>query len=234
MNFREGEVLLINKPYRWTSFDVVAKVRNTVKKVDRGIKVGHAGTLDPLAEGLLILCTGKFTKKLAEYQAEEKAYEGIFTLGATTPSYDLETEIDQTFRTEHITEEAINATVAKLSGVIQQFPPKFSAIKIEGERLYEKARRGEEVELKSRTVEILEFKITSIQLPEVHFYIKCSKGTYIRSIAHEFGQLLNNGAHLSKLVRTESGHFQLKDAWELDTLLEKIRSYIPSNNEDLR
>lgn len=219
--FAEGEVLLVDKPKTWTSFDVVGKLRNTMKPLK--LKVGHAGTLDPLATGLLIICTGKLTKQIDSFQAQDKEYTGIITLGATTPSYDLETEIDETFDTSNITEEKILEAVKSFIGEIQQFPPAHSALKINGERVYEKARRGEEVELKSRTVTISSFEIEKIEMPHVHFRIKCSKGTYIRSIANDFGKLLNNGSHLSELRRTMSGDFHVDNAWNLEDLITAIR-----------
>ncbi|GGH24203.1 tRNA pseudouridine(55) synthase TruB [Sphingobacterium alkalisoli] len=221
-SFAEGEVLLVDKPLTWTSFDVVGKLRNTMKPLK--LKVGHAGTLDPLATGLLIICTGKFTKKIDSFQAEGKEYIGTITLGATTPSYDLETEIDQTFDTEHLTEDEIQKVAQSFIGELDQFPPAHSAIKINGERVYEKARRGEDVELKSRKVSVQEFKIEKIELPLVFFKIKCSKGTYIRSIAHDFGKALHNGAHLSSLRRTMSGEFHVDNAWNLEDLIQTIRS----------
>ncbi|OAQ41565.1 tRNA pseudouridine(55) synthase [Pedobacter psychrophilus] len=220
-NFKEGEVLLLNKPYTWTSFDVVGKLRNSFKPLK--LKVGHAGTLDPLATGLLIICTGKLTKQIDTYQAEEKEYTGTFTLGATTPSYDLETEIDQTFDISNITEAQILDNCKHFIGDLDQFPPAHSAIKVDGERLYLKARRGEDVELKSRKVTIKEFEITKIELPEVDFRVVCTKGTYIRSLAKDFGEKLNNGAHLSKLKRTRSGNFKLEDAFEIMELVNHIR-----------
>jgi len=220
-NFTEGEVLLINKPYSWTSFDVVGKIRNSFKPLK--LKVGHAGTLDPLATGLLIICTGKLTKQIDTFQAEEKEYTGTFTLGATTPSYDLETEIDQHFEISGITEKSIVEAVQSFIGDLDQFPPAHSAIKVGGERLYHKARRGEDVELKSRKVSISEFEITRIELPEVDFRVKCSKGTYIRSLAHDFGKILNNGAYLSKLRRTKSGNFNIENAFEVMELVNHIR-----------
>ncbi|MFM6953907.1 MAG: tRNA pseudouridine(55) synthase TruB, partial [Sphingobacteriaceae bacterium] len=206
-NFTEGEMLLINKPLTWTSFDVVGKIRNTLKPLK--LKVGHAGTLDPLATGLLIICTGKLTKKIDEFQAQEKEYTGTFTLGATTPSYDLETTVDEQFPTEHLTEKAIHGATAQFCGQIAQFPPPHSAIKMGGERIYLKARRGETVELKARHVEIRTFEITRIALPEVDFRVVCSKGTYIRSLAHDFGKALGSGAYLSALCRTRSGNYSL-------------------------
>lgn len=221
LNFAEGAVLLIDKPVTWTSFDVVGKLRNSLKPLK--IKVGHAGTLDPLATGLLIVCTGKMTKKIDGFQAEDKEYTGTITLGATTPSYDLETEIDQTFDITSITEEQIHQTALNFIGEQDQFPPAHSAIKIGGERVYEKARRGEDVELKARRINITDFKIEKIELPVVHFRIQCSKGTYIRSIAHDFGKALGNGAHLSSLRRTKSGDFHVDKAWDLMELINQIK-----------
>ena len=221
LNFAEGAVLLIDKPVTWTSFDVVGKLRNSLKPLK--IKVGHAGTLDPLATGLLIVCTGKMTKKIDGFQAEDKEYTGTITLGATTPSYDLETEIDQTFDISSITEEQIQQTALNFIGEQDQFPPAHSAIKIGGERVYEKARRGEDVELKARRINITDFKIEKIELPVVHFRIQCSKGTYIRSIAHDFGKALSNGAHLSSLRRTKSGDFHVDNAWDLMELINQVK-----------
>lgn len=220
-NFAEGELLLVNKPYQWTSFDVVGKLRNSFKPLK--LKVGHAGTLDPLATGLLIICTGKMTKQINTFQAEEKEYTGTMMLGATTPSYDMETEPDQQFDISDITAEQIKAACRQFTGDIQQYPPAHSAIKIDGERLYEKARRGEEVELRLRNVTISEFEITRIELPEVDFRVVCSKGTYIRSLVHDFGKALNNGAYLSKLTRTRSGNYKIEDAWEVMELVDVIR-----------
>ena len=213
--------MLVNKPYQWTSFDVVGKLRNSFKPLK--LKVGHAGTLDPLATGLLIICTGKMTKQIDTFQAEEKEYTGTMVLGATTPSYDMETEPDQQFDNSHLTDEQIKAACAQFTGNIQQYPPAHSAIKIDGERLYEKARRGEEVELRLRNVIISEFEITRIELPEVDFRVVCSKGTYIRSLVNDFGKALNNGAYLSKLRRTRSGNYKIEDAWEVMELVGVIR-----------
>lgn len=221
LNFAEGAVLLIDKPVTWTSFDVVGKLRNSLKPLK--IKVGHAGTLDPLATGLLIVCTGKMTKKIDGFQAEDKEYTGTITLGATTPSYDLETEIDQKFDISSITEEQIQQTAINFIGEQDQFPPAHSAIKIDGERVYEKARRGEDVELKARRINITDFKIEKIELPVIHFRISCSKGTYIRSIAHDFGKALGNGAHLSSLRRTKSGDFHVDNAWDLMELINQVK-----------
>lgn len=201
---------------------MVGKIRNAFKPLK--LKVGHAGTLDPLATGLLIVCTGKLTKQIDTFQAEEKEYTGTMVLGATTPSYDLETEIDQRYVLDNISEQKILENCTQFLGEIDQFPPAHSAIKINGERLYEKARRGEEVERKSRKVTIREFEITRIELPEVDFRVVCSKGTYIRSLVHDFGAALGNGAHLSKLTRTRSGNFHLKNAYEVMELVNHIRS----------
>ena len=212
-DFTAGEILLVNKPYRWTSFDVVGKIRNSLKPLK--LKVGHAGTLDPLATGLLVICTGKLTKQIDSLQAAEKEYTGTLVLGATTPSYDLETEVDQTYPIQHITQQQIFAATVQFTGDIAQYPPAHSAIKIDGERLYEKARRGEEVERRTRPVTISAFEITRIALPEVDFRVVCSKGTYIRSLAHDFGQALGSGAYLSKLCRTRSGDFLLQNAHEV-------------------
>jgi tRNA pseudouridine55 synthase len=192
-DFADGQLLLINKPYKWTSFDVVGKLRNAFKPLK--LKVGHAGTLDPLATGLLIICTGKMTKQIDTFQAEEKEYTGTMILGATTPTYDLESEPENHFETSHLTEEQIKAACTQFTGDIQQYPPAHSAIKIDGERLYEKARRGEEVELRLRNVSITEFEITRIELPEVDFRVVCSKGTYIRSLVNDFGILVEAEAH---------------------------------------
>ncbi len=201
---------------------MVGKIRNSLKP--QKLKVGHAGTLDPLATGLLIICTGKLTKQIDTFQAEEKEYTGTMILGATTPSYDMETGPDQTFDTSNLTEEQIRNTTAQFTGDIQQYPPAHSAVKINGERLYEKARRGEEVELRLRNVTVSEFEITRIELPEVDFRVVCSKGTYIRSLVHDFGKALNNGAYLSKLCRTRSGNFKLENAFEVMELVNHIRS----------
>lgn len=226
-NFETGEVLLINKPYKWTSFDVVNRLRISIRESlsIKKIKVGHAGTLDPLADGLLILCTGRFTKKIDEYQAQEKEYTGTFRLGATTPSFDLEHEIDQTYTYEHINKEAIEEVAKSLTGDIQQIPPMFSAIKINGRRAYKYARKEKEIDLEPRSVIISEFEITGINLPDVNFRIVCSKGTYIRSLARDFGKALNSGAHLTELRRTRIGKFKLSDAWDLNDLIREIQSH---------
>lgn len=232
-NLLEGGILLIDKPLHWTSFDVVKKTRNLLRThfQVKKIKVGHAGTLDPLASGLLVVCTGKFTKRINEFQAQEKEYTGTFTLGSTTPSYDLETEINQTFSTLHITEEKIQKTSQQFIGIIEQFPPVFSALKKDGERLYEKARRGEKVKVEARQVQIASFEISRVELPEVDFRVVCSKGTYIRSLAHDFGKALNSGAHLSALCRRRIGNFELKQALDIETLKEFIESQAVPNSD---
>lgn len=220
-DFAAGELLLINKPYKWTSFDVVGKIRNSLKPLK--LKVGHAGTLDPLATGLLIICTGKLTKQIDTFQAEEKEYTGTLILGATTPSFDMETEIDAEFSVEGITEEQIREATTIFKGDIEQYPPAHSAVKVNGERLYVKARLGEEVELRKRYVTVSAFEITRVALPEVDFRIVCSKGTYIRSLVSDFGKKLNNGAYLSKLTRTRSGQFLLQNAYEVADLVQYLR-----------
>ncbi|WP_443634839.1 tRNA pseudouridine(55) synthase TruB [Candidatus Marifrigoribacter sp. Uisw_064] len=223
--YKEGKVLLIDKPLNWTSFQVVNKLRWLIRmqfKLKK-IKVGHAGTLDPLATGLLILCTGKFTKQIETYQAQEKEYTGTITLGATTPSYDLESEIDQTFDTSTITSEDIQNARHQFIGEIQQQPPIFSALKKDGKRLYEYARAGEEVEIPKRTITISEFEITNIDLPNVAFRVVCSKGTYIRSLAHDFGIALKNGAHLSGLRRTKIGKYSVDNAISIEEFEAQLK-----------
>lgn len=213
-DFLDGQLLLIDKPMGWSSFQAVNKVKWVIRtkfKLKK-IKVGHAGTLDPLATGLLLICTGKFTKKLNELQGQVKEYTGTFYLGATTPSYDKETEIDQEFPIGHITEPLIRQTTQKFIGEIQQLPPIFSALKKDGKRLYEYARDGETVDIKLRTVHISEFEITRIALPEIDFKVGCSKGTYIRSLAHDFGKALGSGAYLSSLRRTKIGDYSVYKA----------------------
>ncbi|MFB0904933.1 MAG: tRNA pseudouridine(55) synthase TruB [Nonlabens sp.] len=221
-----GQVLLVDKPLEWSSFQVVNKLRWLIRKEYKikKIKVGHAGTLDPLASGLLIICTGKETKNISTYQAQEKEYTGTITLGGTTPSYDLETEVDQTFPLDQLTEDLIKETTAQFTGEIQQKPPIFSAIKKDGKRLYELARAGETTEIESRPVTIHEFEITRINLPEVDFKISCSKGTYIRSIAHDFGAALNNGGHLSALRRTAIGNYRVDNAMSIESFEELVKT----------
>ncbi|MBC9797473.1 tRNA pseudouridine(55) synthase TruB [Sinomicrobium weinanense] len=213
-DFKTGRILLIDKPLKWSSFQAVNKVKWAIRKKFglKKIKVGHAGTLDPLATGLLIICTGKFTKKIPELQGQKKEYTGTFTLGATTPSYDLETEVDQTYPTEHITEALIQETTTRFTGDVEQVPPVFSAIKKDGKRLYEHARKGEKVQIAPRTIHISEFEITRTELPETDFRVVCSKGTYIRSLAYDFGKSLRSGGHLSALRRTRIGQYHVSDA----------------------
>ncbi len=217
--YQQGKILLIDKPLTWSSFQAVNKIKYTLKRkynLPKSFKIGHAGTLDPLATGLLIICTGKFTKRIPELQGMVKEYTGTFHIGATTPSYDLETEIDQTFPTQHITEELIKETTQQFIGEIDQKPPVFSAIKKDGKRLYEHARKGEEVEIAARKVTIHEFEITRIAFPEIDFRVVCSKGTYIRSLAYDFGLALESGAHLSALRRTKIGEFSVENAVKVE------------------
>lgn len=223
-DFQAGALLLIDKPLTWTSFDVVNKIRYKLKhklKVKK-IKVGHSGTLDPMATGLLIICTGKFTKKLNELQGLSKTYTGTLRLGATTPSFDVETEIDETFETDHITPELLENVRQQFIGQIQQYPPIFSAIKVDGQPLYKKARKGIEVKVEPRNVEIKDFELTRIQVPEVDFKVECSKGTYIRSLAHDFGKSCESGGHLTALRRTKVGDYNIKNAWNLEEFIQYI------------
>ncbi|MBF8148863.1 tRNA pseudouridine(55) synthase TruB [Winogradskyella sp. F6397] len=225
-DYKTGQVLLIDKPLTWTSFQAVNKLRWSIRQAFsiKKIKVGHAGTLDPLATGLLVICTGKMTKQINTFQGQEKEYTGTFALGGTTPSFDLETEVNETFPTDHITEELIYSTTQQFIGKIDQFPPVFSAIKKDGKRLYEFARAGEEVEVKSRQVEITEFEITKISGLELHFRVVCSKGTYIRSLANDFGKALNSGAHLASLRRTRIGDFKVEDALTPEAFIANLPS----------
>ncbi len=222
--FKNGQILLFDKPLEWTSFQLVNKVRWLIRSHCgiKKIKVGHAGTLDPLATGLLIICTGKFTKRIQELQGQEKEYTGTFTLGATTPSYDLETEVDNTFPIDHLNEEVLNNTIPQFLGEIEQYPPVFSALKKDGKRLYEYARKGEEVKIDSRKVSISSFTLTRIDLPEVDFQVSCSKGTYIRSLAHDFGKAVESGGHLSALRRTKIGDFNVNDSYNLDRFIATL------------
>jgi tRNA pseudouridine55 synthase len=223
--YQNGQVLLIDKPLTWSSFQVVNKLRWEIRQRFniKKIKVGHAGTLDPLATGLLIICTGKQTKKIDTYQGQVKEYTGTFTVGGTTPSYDLETAVEETFPTAHISEELLHKTTEQFTGEIQQKPPIFSAIKKDGKRLYELARKGETTEIKERTVTVSKFELTNINLPEVAFRIICSKGTYIRSIAFDFGRALNSGAHLSALRRTKIGDFSVDKALSVEEFIEQLK-----------
>ncbi len=219
-NFHEGEILLVNKPLTWTSFDVVNKIKYATRA-----KVGHAGTLDPLATGLMIICTGKFTKKLTDFSGLDKCYEGKIYLGATTPTYDSELEPDAIFDITNITKEDILQAVQKLTGNIEQIPPIYSAIKKDGKKAYEQARKGKDVKMEPRKVTIHQFDIKKINLPEIDFFVSCSKGTYIRSLAYDLGKLLQNGAYLKSLNRTQIGSYQLKDAWQLDDLINYIKEH---------
>ncbi len=227
-DFVAGEILLIDKEISWTSFDAVKSIRGTLQKAHnlRRFKVGHAGTLDPLATGLLLICTGKATKKIDSLQAQEKVYTGKIFLGATTPSSDLETEVDQTFSIEHITDKDILNCAKSFEGEHEQTPPVFSAIKIDGKRAYEYARKNESVKMKSRKIFIHHFKITKIELPLVEFEIKCSKGTYIRSIARDFGIELNSGGYLHLLRRTMIGDFSVDDALTVGQVKELIMQHV--------
>ena len=218
--YAEGQVLLVDKPYEWTSFDVVNKLRWLTKVK----KVGHAGTLDPLATGLLIVCTGKFTKKINEYMAQEKEYTGTITLGATTPTYDLESEPTDFKDCAHVTAEAVEAALAAFRGPILQTPPIHSAIKKDGKRVYELARRGVDVKLEPRPVTIHAFEIVEIELPQLHFRVVCSTGTYIRSLANDLGAALGCGGYLSSLCRTRIGEFRLEDALSIEQWTERIRT----------
>ena len=223
-NFPEGEILLIDKPASWTSFDVVNKIRYMIKHHlgIRKIKVGHAGTLDPLATGLLIVCTGKATKQISGLTGMDKEYTGTFYLGATTPSYDRETAIDQTYNIDHISANLIQDTAKKFLGTIEQIPPAFSAVRIDGMRAYKKARKQEDVKLSPRQVDIYEFEITRAGVPETSFRVLCSKGTYIRSLAYDFGKSLNSGAYLSSLCRTRIGNFSIEDAISIQDLEKEM------------
>jgi len=215
-DFAAGEILLLNKPLDWTSFDVVKKVRNTL----RVKKIGHAGTLDPLATGLLILCTGKYTKRIEEIQAQEKEYTGTIRLGEVTPSYDRETEVTERRDISGITKESVVAAAKTFEGTIEQVPPIYSAVMVDGKRAYDLARKGKSAELKSRAITIKAFEISALEDAEVHFRVLCTKGTYIRSLAHDLGQLLGCGAHLSSLVRTRIGDYKLDDALTVEDILE--------------
>ena len=223
-DFQSGQVLLIDKPLTWTSFKAVNKLRWEIRQAFniKKIKVGHAGTLDPLATGLLIICTGKMTKQINTFQGQVKEYTGTITLGSTTPSYDLETEINETFSTSHITKTLVQDATTQFLGEIDQFPPIFSALKKDGKRLYEYARAGETVEIKSRKITVEAFEISHFENNKVDFRVVCSKGTYIRSLAHDFGKALNSGAHLSALRRTKIGGFHVDNAQTLDAFIHQF------------
>ncbi len=231
-NFQEGEVLLIDKPLNWTSFDVVNFIRSFLKRTYniKKLKVGHAGTLDPLATGLLIICTGKMTKKINDFQGMDKVYVGQMKLGATTPSFDLETEEDSHFDISDITEKDLLSTATKLTGEIEQIPPMYSAVKIDGKRAYELARKKQEGVIKSRKVTIYNFDLLNTDLPFINFYVKSSKGTYIRSLVRDFGELLHNGAYLTDLRRTQIGDFNVNDALTIDSFKEAVLKETNQNN----
>lgn len=222
MNFKEGEVLYIDKPLKWTSFAVVNKLRyHLCKKLGvKKLKVGHAGTLDPLATGVMIICTGKATKRIEELQNHTKEYIATLMLGATTPSFDLEKEIDATYPTEHITRELVEETLKKFVGTIEQIPPAFSACMVDGKRAYDLARKGEEVNLKPKTLVIDEIELLECNLPEIKIRVVCSKGTYIRALARDIGEALHSGAHLTGLVRTRVGEAKLEDCMKVDNFQE--------------
>jgi tRNA pseudouridine55 synthase len=224
-DFLSGQLLLIDKDLHWTSFDVVNKLRYAIRRIFsiKKIKVGHAGTLDPLATGLLIICTGRFTKRINEFMGLDKEYTGIIRLGSTTPSYDLESEPDEEFPTDHITDELIQETIPNFTGEIQQRPPVYSAILKDGKRAYELARKGEKVELKERSIRINQLEITRSG-NDLHFRVNCSKGTYIRSLAHDFGKALHSGAHLAELRRTKIGDFSVNDAQSVDEYLKYLET----------
>ena len=221
-NFVEGEVILIDKPLDWTSFDVVNKIKFALKRKFGAIKIGHAGTLDPKATGLLILCTGKKTKEIQQIQDAEKTYTGTFFLGATTECFDTEKEVNQTFDIAGITNDAIVQCATTFVGEQQQFPPIFSAVKIDGKRAYDLARAGKDVDVKSKSITINKFDITKVELPLIDFYVECTKGTYIRSLANDFGAKLNNGAYLYALRRTKIGNYDVKNAFTVDNFLKTI------------
>ena len=224
-DFEKGEILLVNKPYKWTSFDVVNLVRNYIRKQlgIKKIKIGHAGTLDPLATGLLILCTGRMTKRIEEFKEFDKEYTGTIVLGATTASFDLEKEIDCHYPWEHITKDDILAAVEKLTGSYDQLPPVFSAKKIKGKRAYEYARKNQEVVMQPKRITISAFEVQELNLPQVHFRVSCSKGTYIRALARDLGLALNTGAHLSALCRTRIGPYHLRDAYDIEDLKSALK-----------
>lgn len=231
-DFSEGCLLLVDKPMGWTSFDVVNKLRYSIRKLygKKKFKVGHAGTLDPMATGLLVICTGKWTKRLEELQGLPKSYTGTIQLGATTPSYDAETEVDEYFPTEHITADKLESAVAQLRGDIEQVPPMFSAIKVDGQPLYKKARKGEMIEIKPRPVHISRFDITKMAIPLLDFEVDCSKGTYIRSLAYDLGRLLDSGGHLTALRRIKVGDYDVADAWQVEELKAHIEQLAPQNS----
>jgi len=223
-DFIDGQVLLIDKPLNWTSFDVVNFIRSLIRKVYslKKIKVGHAGTLDPLATGLLILCTGKKTKEIEAYQGMDKVYIGSMQLGTTTPSFDRETKADKHFEFGHLTENDLLKAQKQFKGEIEQVPPKYSAVKIEGKRAFDYARKNTDVKIKSRKVMIHDFSLLNINIPDIDFAVSCSKGTYIRSLVSDFGKSLNNGAYLSALRRTQIGDYKVSDAYTIEAFKKVI------------
>ena len=225
MDYISGEILVIDKPYRWTSFDAVKRLRGAVQRRlnAKRFKVGHAGTLDPLATGVLLVCTGRATKRIAELQEGMKEYVAEITFGATTPSYDLEKEIDATYPWEHITPELIAETLPKFQGHLMQVPPVFSAVKVDGKRAYNYARKGKEVEIKAKPLEIMELEVLNWEAPKLTLRVLCSKGTYIRALARDLGEAMNSGAHLTALRRTRVGDYTIDDAMSLDKALELIK-----------
>lgn len=233
MNFQEGEILAFDKPYRWTSFDVVGKIRWLLcRKIGiKKLKVGHAGTLDPLATGVLVVCTGKATKRIDEFQFGIKEYVATLRLGATTPSFDLEKEIDATYPTDHITRELVETTLQRFKGTIEQIPPSFSACKVDGKRAYEIARKGGEVELKPKTLVIDEIELLDCSLPDITIRVVCSKGTYIRALARDIGQALNSGAHLTALRRTRVGDIRVENCMDPQKFLEWLEQQTIEINE---
>jgi tRNA pseudouridine55 synthase len=228
MDFEQGEVICLDKPYRWTSFDLVNKVRYILRHVTgKKLKVGHAGTLDPLATGVMLICTGKATKKIDNYQAGIKEYIATLQLGATTPSFDLEHEIDHTYPFDHITRQAVDECLLRFMGTIEQIPPEYSAVKIDGKRAYEYARKGKDVVIKSKTLVIDEIEVLAFSLPVLKLRIVCSKGTYIRALARDIGQELNSGAHLIGLQRTRVGDFTMNEAQTIEDFEKKLRNSEP-------
>ncbi len=233
MNFQEGEILAFDKPYRWTSFDVVGKIRWLLcRKIGiKKLKVGHAGTLDPLATGVLVVCTGKATKRIDEFQFGVKEYVATLRLGATTPSFDLEKEIDATYPTDHITRELVETTLQKFKGTIEQIPPSFSACKVDGKRAYEIARKGGDVELKPKTLVIDEIELMDCSLPYITIRVVCSKGTYIRALARDIGQALDSGAHLTALRRTRVGDIRVENCMDPQKFMEWLEQQTIEINE---
>lgn len=238
MNFTDGEVLYFNKPLHWTSFDLVNKARVMIKHTIgiKKIKIGHAGTLDPLATGVLIVCTGKATKRIEELQYHTKEYVATIRLGATTPSFDLETEVDATYPTEHITREMVEETLQRFLGEIKQIPPAYSAVKVNGKRAYDYARKGQEVEIKAKTLVIDEIELLDYDMPTIKVRVVCSKGTYIRALARDIGEALGSGAHLTGLERTRIGDIRVEECISLDDLrgkLEEMKAQMPEEEAQI-